>query len=244
SYDLTGKGTSVLKAFWGRYFEGTASLFYTQATPGVQDLVHTPFLANGGLGPPEVEIPGIVYGISDNLHHPRTVEFNVSWETQLNKTLRFTASGIWRNTHDFINNVIEGSLWQPVTLTNQLTGQPFTGYRWANSATTSENFFIQNTKGFPYVATNGSLIANADPSRNYKGMMLVLNNSFRTNFGYQVSYVLSKAEGTVDNTGSAAWLAGTTWNSPNTALINTFGELTNSRRHEIKGYVSYLIRPL
>ena len=44
--------------------------------------------------------------------------------------------------------------------------------RWANSATTSENFFIRNTEGFQYVATDGSLIATADPRRNYKGLML------------------------------------------------------------------------
>jgi hypothetical protein len=241
AFDLTGKGTSVVKAFYGLYFEGAATAFYTQATPGVQDYIQTPINANGSLGTPEVLIPGIVYGISDDIHHPRTDEFNVSWEGQLTKTLRFTASGIWRKTNDFINNVIDGSLWQPVTLTNQLTNQPFTGYRWANSATTSENFFIRNTEGFDYVATNGSLIATADPKRSYKGLMLVLNNSFRSHLGFQLSYVLSKAEGTVDNSGGGAWLGNTTWNSPNTAVINTFGELTNSRRHEIKGYVSYQI---
>ena len=69
--------------------------------------------------------------------------------------------------------------------------------------------------------------------------MLLLSSSFRNRFGYQLSYVLSKAEGNVNNSGFGAWLSGTTWNSPNTALINTYGELTNSRRHEIKAYVSY-----
>ena len=53
--------------------------------------------------------------------------------------------------------------------------------------------------------------------------------------------VLSKAEGNVDNNGFGAYLQGTTWNSPNTAIINNFGELTNSRRHEIKAYVSYQV---
>ena len=56
-----------------------------------------------------------------------------------------------------------------------------------------------------------------------------------------MSYVLSKAEGNVDNTGFGPYLQGTTWNSPNTAIINNFGELTNSRRHEIKAYVSYQV---
>lgn len=240
-YDLTGKGTSAIKAFWGRYFEGAASAFYTQATPGLQDVAHHEILPNGGFGPPEVVIPGIVYGISDDINHPRTDEFNLSFETQLTRTLRFTATGIWRWSNNFINNVIDESRWAPVTLSNQLTNTTFTGYSWANSATTDENFFIRNTKGFDYVATDGRLIATADPRRNYKGLMLLLSSSLKNQFGYQLSYVLSKAEGNVDNTGGGAYLGNTTWNSPNTGIINAFGELTNSRRHEVKAYVSYQV---
>ena len=129
----------------------------------------------------------------------------------------------------------------PVTLTNALTGQPFTGYFWANSASSNDSFFIRNTEGFQYLATDGSVIATADPKRSYKGLMLLLNSSLKKRFGYQVSYVLSKATGNVDNTGFGNWLAGTAWNSPNTAIINADGELTNSRRHEIKAYVSYQV---
>jgi hypothetical protein len=45
----------------------------------------------------------------------------------------------------------------------------------------------------------------------------------------------------VDNSGFGAYLQGTPWNSPNTAITNAFGELTNSRRHEVKAYVSYQV---
>ena len=72
----------------------------------MQDYVSRPSSPNGSLGPPEVSIPAIVYGISSDIKHPRTDEFNVSWETQLTEQLRFTATGIWRDTGDFINNVI------------------------------------------------------------------------------------------------------------------------------------------
>jgi hypothetical protein len=241
AFDLTGKGTAVLRGFYGRYFEGTASAFYTQATPGLQDTTYTPINGDGSLGTPEVITPAIVYGISDDIRHPRTDEANVAWENQLWRSLRFTATGIWRKTSDFINNEINGSQWRPVSLTNGLTNQPLTGYYWANRTATNENFFIRNTEGFQYVATDGSLIGTADPKRSYKALMLVLNSSFKRRLGFQVSYVLSKSEGNVDNTGFGSWLQGTAWNSPNTALINTFGELTNSRRHEIKAYLAYQI---
>jgi hypothetical protein len=242
AYDLTEKGTAVLRAFYGRYFEGAASLFYTQATPGLQATAYTPLSPSGAvIGPPEDVIPAIVYGISDDMRHPRTDEVNVAWENQLGRSLRFTATGIWRKTDNFINNVINGAQWQPVTLTNGLTNTTFTGYRWANSSSTNDDFFIRNTEGYQYIATDGSVVGTADPRRSYKALMLLLNSSMKRRLGFQVSYVLSKAEGNVSNDGGAAWLGSTTWNSPNTALINTFGELTNSRRHEIKGDVTYQV---
>jgi hypothetical protein len=71
--------------------------------------------------------------------------------------------------------------------------------------------------------------------------MLVMSSSLKRRLGFQVSYVLSKSEGNVDNAGGSNWLGGTTWTSPNTAIINTSGELTNSRRHEVKIYASYQV---
>ncbi|HXW03617.1 MAG TPA: TonB-dependent receptor [Vicinamibacterales bacterium] len=242
AYDVTGRNTSVLKAFWGRYYEGTATGFFTAATPGLQDYTYQYYDADGNLTDDvEVIIPGIVYGIHDDIKHPRTDEFSLAYEIQLTNTLRLTASGIWRETGNFINNVIEGAAFEPVQLTNEYTNQTFTGYRWANADESSENFTIRNTEGHQYIDTNGNVIATADPNRDYKGLMLVLNSSFRNRLGYQVSYVLSKAEGNVDNSGFGVWLGGTTWNSPNTAIINAQGELTNSRRHEFKAYVSYQV---
>ena len=241
AFDVTGGNTSVLKAFYGRYYEGAASGFFSAATPGLQDYTSTPILEDGSLGETEVVIPGIVYGISDDIRHPRTDEVSVAFETQLSRTLRFTATGIWRDTGNFINNVIEGSRWEPLEVINPLTNQPFTAYAWANDDLTSENFTIRNTEGFQYIATDGSVIGTADPRRKYRGLMLLLSSSFRNRFGYQLSYVLSKAEGNVNNSGFGPWLNGITWNSPNTGLLNTYGELTNSRRHEIKAYVSYEI---
>ena len=242
AYDLTGTGTGVLRAFYGRYFEGAASAFYTQATPGIQDYSQTPIDEDGNIiGDPEVLTAGVVYGISDDIRHPRTDEFNVAWESQLAQGLRFTATGVWRKTNDFLSNVINGAQWRPVTLQNELTGQPFTGYFWENQSTTNANFFIRNYEGFQYIGTDGSVVGTADPKRSYKALMLLLNSSLKERLAFQLSYVLAKADGSVDNTGFGNWLGGNAWNSPNTATINRFGELTNSRRHEIKANVAYTL---
>ena len=190
---------------------------------------------------PDVQIPAPIYGISPDIGHPHTDEFNLSFETQLTRTLKFTATGIWRDTGDFVNNVISDATFSPLTITNGLTGQPLTVYRWANASASNDSFFIRNTQGFQYRGTDGGVISTADPTRKYKGLLLALDSSLRNRFGYQLSYVLSKATGTVDNSGFGNWLNGVVWDSPNTATINTDGELTNSRRHEIKAFVSYQV---
>jgi len=242
AYNLTKNDNSVVKAFWGRYFEGTASLFYTNATPGIADYTFTPVDSNfHPNGPPEVIIPAQVYGISSDMKHPRTDEFNVSYEQQLMRGMRMTVSGIWRFGDNFINNVITGAQWSPTTLVNGLTNQPFTAYNWVNQAASNDSFAVQNTKGFSYLAPDGSAVGTLDPRRTYKGLMLVLSNSLRNRVGYQLSYVLSKSEGNVDNSGFGAYGNGSGFTSPNTTLINAFGELTNSRRHEVKAYFTYRI---
>jgi hypothetical protein len=179
--------------------------------------------------------------MANNISHPRTDEFNVSYEQQVIHNLRFTASGIWRRGGNFVNNVISAAQWSPRTVVNGLTGQPFTAYAWTNQSASNTSFTVANPKGFNFVGADGSTIGTADPTRTYKALMLVLTNSLRTHFGYQFSYVLSKAEGTADNSGFGNYLSGTFWESPNTALINSFGELTNSRRHEVKAYFTYQI---
>ena len=241
AFDVTGAGTSVLKGFWGRYFEGTASGFFTQATPGLEDYTTTPIYEDGSLGDPEVLIPGQVYGINTDINHPRTDEFTVSWEQQLFGNMRLVATGIWRTTSNFINNVVEGSLWTPMAATNPLTNAPYTQYYWENRADTADHFTIRNIEGFQYKSTDGSTIYTLDPQREYKALMLLLSRTLKNRWGFQGSYVYSQATGNVDNSGFGNWLGGNGWVSPNTAYTNNVGELTNSRPHEIKAYFTYQI---
>jgi len=242
AFNLTKDDTAAIKGYWGRLYEGTAATIFTAATPGIQDYTYTPVNAAGQpIGPPEVDTPGQTFDIDQDIKHPYTDEFNVSYEQQLVRGLRLTATGIWRRGTQFTNNVIADARWSPTTLTNPLTGQTFTAYNWANQSASNESFRVQNTDGFQYIGTNGQPVGTLDPRRNYKGLMLVLSNSLRGRLGYQLSYVLSKAEGNVDNSGTGAYFNGTGFTSPNTTLINAFGELTNSRRHEIKAYFTYRI---
>jgi hypothetical protein len=185
--------------------------------------------------------PAQVFGINTDINHPRTDEFTEAWEQQLFGNMRLVATGIWRTTSNFINNVVEGALWRPMAATNPLTNQPYTQYYWQNRSTTSENFNIRNIEGYQYKAVDGSTIYTIDPQREYKALMLLLSRGLKNRWGFQGSYVYSKAEGNVDNSGFGNWVGGNGWVSPNTAYTNNVGELTNSRPHEIKVYFTYQI---
>ena len=243
AYDLTGKGNTVLKGFWGRYFEGTAAAFFLSATPGLSDFTATYYNEDGTLGDKEVLTQGFIYKMAPSIKHPSTDEVNVSFEQQIG-TLRFTATGIYRTTANFVNTLPQSATWDPIPLNNPLTGQDYTGYYWANWDESATDFIVRNIKGYQYKTPSGDVIGTINPERTYKGLMLVLSRSFRNRWGFQASYVLSKAEGNMNNSGYYSWAGGAysyTWVSPNTAFTNNYGELTYSRPHEIKLYGSYQI---
>jgi hypothetical protein len=183
---------------------------------------------------------GTLYGINEDIDNLKVDEFNASWEQQLRRDVKFAVTGIYRETGNFINSVIEGSLWSPVTLPNSLTGGTYTGYRWANRTETQYNYYITNQKGFQYFTPQGQLIGVADPYRNYKALMAVLTKTFSNRWNAQVSYVWSEAKGTVRNTG-AGTVTGRDWETPNRAILNSDGFMETDRTHEFKVLAGYEI---
>ena len=99
--------------------------------------------------------------MSDGIQHPRQDEFNISFEQQLRRGMRLTATGIWRWGGNFINNVITDARWSPRTLTNSLTGQTFTAYNWVNQSASNDSFQVSNPEGFQYLNADGSVIETA-----------------------------------------------------------------------------------
>jgi hypothetical protein len=113
-------------------------------------------------------------------------------------------------------------------------------YRWSNRTSSNQNFLIENVKGFQYLDPSGGVIGTVDPFRKYKGLFVVLSKRYTNRWQAQASYVLSKATGNVDNT-FGAQTSTRQFETPNLALVNAEGNLTNDRRHEFKLLGSYQI---
>jgi hypothetical protein len=239
TYDVTGAGNSVLKAFWGRYYEGAAFAPYQFAVPGRNDYVG--YFFDGDQFVEDFRIPELVYGINDDIKHMRVDELTVGFEQQLRRDMKFSVTGIWRDWNQFTSGVVPNGTWSPLQVTtgSGLTGAPITLYEWANRDQTESERLIQNISGFQYRDPNGNVIGTLDPTRKYKGAMFVLTKNYSNRWQAQASYVWSETTGNVSNDGLVAWR--TTYLSPSTGLVNTEGRLENDRPHEFKLFGSYQI---
>jgi Carboxypeptidase regulatory-like domain/TonB dependent receptor-like, beta-barrel len=239
AYDLTGDHNTVLKGFYGQYYEGASFEYYVTGVPGVGD-----YVTYDNTVSPREEIDRSatpVFSTAPNIKQPRVDEFNLGFERAFAKDWRLSVTGVYRKNKNYIDKVYPGALWDPIQVQNGLTGQPATAYAWANRDETQDNGVIQNLEGFQYLDTNGNVIGTANPFRTYRSLMVVLNKRLTNRWQTQASYVLSKTEGTLDNTTTATYGNSFVWASPTTALINTDGRSTYDQTHEVKVYATYIV---
>jgi hypothetical protein len=253
-YDLTGKGTSVVRAFYGQLYDGAVESTYDRALPGLSDETIWEVGPNWKTLTVTDIIPAVnKYTVGTNLKQPRTDEYSVSWDQQLGRNMKFTATGIFRNATNFLNSVLINGVWATTTVTPTSPPKgtvpypgsvpvnivPITVYKWANKGVVPQQYLIQPVDSVTYNMSDGSTITT-DQSRKYKGLMLVLTRSLKDRWQAQISYVLSKTEGNISNGGSSGIRSGQ-FETPNGILVNDFGPSGYDRRHEVKIMGEYQI---
>lgn len=240
AYNLTGDGKTVLKGFYGQYFEGASAEHYIKALPGVADFV----VYDNTSGTPGAELDRSVtpvYKVDPNIKQPKVEEFTVGFERTLSNDVRLQVTGILRHNKNHVEGVFPSARWEPISVTDAKTGQPTTVYRWANRSDSETDGLIRNVDGFQYLDPNGNSIGTANPFRDYKAIMAVLTKRFTNRWQTQVSYVYSKTNGTLNNTNTASYGSSFTWASPTTTLINTDGRSTYDQPSELKVFATYQI---
>ncbi|HTM34919.1 MAG TPA: carboxypeptidase regulatory-like domain-containing protein [Vicinamibacterales bacterium] len=138
TYDLTGKGRTVLKAFYGRYYNNIADSF-TGANPGGQAIAEYNFLDqnhNGRydgpseLGTERLRTGGTATSVDPGYKTPSAEEISASFETQLpgESSARFTY--VRKNIKDaapyYVTNVVPAWLGQnTIPVTRTIEGETF-----------------------------------------------------------------------------------------------------------------------
>jgi hypothetical protein len=247
--DLTGDNKTVLKATYGHYYEGAFFSLWSSAIPGIEDFVLLDVSACPGHTTPSAcksfaveadRSPNTLYKIDPDLKHPRVDELTLGIERALTKDFSVSLTGIYRDFKNAIGSVFPDATWAPTNVTSTDTSgfpsRPLTVYRWVNRSASEENILITNPDGFVY-----SGAGTASTPRKYKGLMAVLSKRLSNRWQAQISYVVSRAEGVVNNTGSTTFGTGRFFQTPTRAIVNSNGPLTNDRTHEFKAYVSYQV---
>jgi hypothetical protein len=238
AFDPRGDQRSVLKLTYGRYYEGPLGAYAAWAVPATRD-----YVVYDNTGPELVEISRqpaeALYRIDSGIGHPRADELTLGFEQALSQGMSLSVTGVLRRNGNVVGSTFPDARYSPVDITNNLTGAPLTVYRWENPEA-SQGLFT-NADGLQYRDPEGGLLGTMDAFRRYRGLLIVLSRRFTGRWQAQASYVLSRSEGTVDNTANAH--AGYTrqFQTPSTALVNTEGELLLSRRHEVKLMATYRI---
>lgn len=240
AWDLAGDHRTVVKGSYGWYYEGAQTTLFTQAVPGMQDYV-TYLVIDGNVNNLEEigrNVKSVPYSIADNIKHPRVDEATIAFERALTPEMRFSVTGIWREWKNFVGSVNPAARWTPFLFTDA-TGKQLTLYRWANrsSSQVGSNYLIENIDGFQYLDPNGNVLGTANPFRNYKGLMFVLNKRYSSRWTAQASYVYSRNRGSINNDGSNTRTR--QWETPNLAIVNNEGKPTYDRPHEFKLLGSY-----
>ena len=240
-FDLTGSGNSVVRGFWGRYYEGTSLSPFANAVGGYEDYVSYFVLGNNQFEEFD-RSSTLIYRMDPSPKHFGVDEANASFEQQITRGMRLTVTGIWRDYRNFIGSTLPNARWTPIPYNNPKTGQVTTLYRWANrpAETTGQDYLITNLDDYTFLDENGNPIAGPKPYRNYRGVMFVLTRALANNWQGQFSYVWSRTKGTINNTGRSGF-GGSGWENPNFSLVNSEGFAGNDRTHEFKMMLGYNI---
>jgi hypothetical protein len=262
AFDVTGRGTTVAKAFWGRYYEGANFNPWQRGIKGHDG--SWGYYFDGRRWHEDYTTPPLIYGICsgdspasgcDNIDHLGLREYNFALEHQLRRNIRVSASYVHRDFDNFINSVGPKMRWSNAVAT--IPAWPFSTpdplgsaartvnvYKWDNRTASNQDFVIKNFDGWQYMGTNGRPVATANPWRKYDAVMFVLSKSYSSRWQGQFSYVWSKTQGNMSSSGASTGGAtggSGTYENPTRWLVNGEGRLPLDRPHEVKLFGGYQV---
>ena len=235
AFDLTGRGTSVLRAFYGHLYDGAVFSTWNRAVPGIGDRVTFEVSPTNRLTEVDRVSGASKYTVADDIRHPRTDEFNIAFEQQFRGVWRASATFIHRTNRNFVNSTLVGGQWSPTTINNPKTNTPLTAYRWANRSSIPQRFLIDNVDSVNFPGAG-----DVDIYRDYRGAMFVLSRAYANRMQGQISYVFSKTTGNLPSSSSGGFNS-SQFETPNLSLINRDGRVPLDRPHEFKAFVGYQV---
>jgi len=233
--DVFGDHTTAVKAHFGRYYHGMIATFYLHFKPQGPRAKYQWVDNDWQLlysDPWEEK-----YTLDPNLKMPYMDQFTIGFERELAKDFSIGVTYIHRDNYNLMSRVNLTGIWEPMQWTAP-TGKTFTVYQRINPG--DNKFLITNPQaGEDYGAAFPDIVSRT-PTRNYRGLQFTFAKRYSNRWMMQASYILSKAEGTDDNSWgdyaenrSSMLGSCVSYSNPNWQ-INYFGTLSYSPTHIFK----------
>ncbi len=236
TYDILGDKSTVFKIHYGQFTEAMLGTIFNRLNPASAYSDKIGYIWNGTSWDVMYDIVHEnLYKLDPNIKHPYMNQFTAALERELFKDASFSITYIYRDWENIIEPYDTLSTYSPVLVTIPQNGQTYTIYDLTSGS--SHSYILTNLKkGDPWVLST--------PYRRYSGLEFVFNKRFADRWQLLVSYVYSKAWGTMDNNMAEDLGYGghnrLTPADPN-FYLNADGNLTNNPTHQIKVQGTYMI---
>ena len=131
--DLTGRATSVLRAFYGQLYSGATFTTWSRAVPGATDYIIYDVSPTGVLTEADRSPAENKYTVDPNIDHPRSDEFNMAFEQQLLRAHEGDGNLHPPRVEELHQLCAERRVMGPGHGQQPKTNQPLTIYEWANA---------------------------------------------------------------------------------------------------------------
>jgi hypothetical protein len=231
AFDLLGDGRTVFKGHWGRYYDGAKSTYYDLLEPANPFYLVYLDPSTGAFAsePYQLTAGGSVHSMDPDIKHPRLDQAILGLQHELFPNFSVGVTGIYRRNDNFIDDVlINPDNWTAVQRADpgpdniagngDDPGQTLTFYE--SNDPTQDLMLITNPE---------------DGYRKYRGIEFMADKRFSNKWMLQASWVISKIEGNINNTGNFGNSA--EYDNPNLdPRFQPFrdGRLTNDNTHIAK----------
>jgi hypothetical protein len=193
SFDLFGDKTTVLKAHYGQFTEAMLSGYHSNLNPSS---VYSDFIAYKWDGSAYVEdwrsVPEDKYKMAEGIKHPHLNQFTVGIERELFKDASVGVTYINRAWKNIIGTYNLKSDFEPYDVEVPEMNKTYQIFQQTEDTVGLTEYIIANiAKGQPWISV--------DPYRKYWGLEFLFNKRFSNRWQLLLSYVYSKATGTIDN---------------------------------------------
>ena len=231
--DAFGDGQTAVKGNWGRYFPqliaGTYAGFqsfsavesqFSEWNGAEYEVIDTEFAPAG--------LP-----IDPDLQMTNFTEWSAGVEQQLTAEVAVEVSGLYRETHNFIDKVRLNGIWEAVPV-QDADGNQYTVYQLLNAD--QAVFILTNTDNLDK-SILGPNVDGFEQTRDFWSLNFSVEKRFSNNWQMIGSYVYSRATGTDDtnfeNGRGSSLGPSALWTDPNMRMFAD-GPLAHDVPHQIK----------